>query len=35
MKRVVFLVTLAAVILSGCGRAPSGELVGVQGRKMA
>ncbi len=33
MKRVVFLVTLAAIILTGCGRAPSGELVGVQGRK--
>jgi formylglycine-generating enzyme required for sulfatase activity len=33
MKRFVFLVTLAAIILTGCGRAPSGELVGVQGRK--
>ncbi len=32
MKRIVFLLTLAAVILSGCGRAPSGELIGVQGR---
>jgi formylglycine-generating enzyme len=33
MKRFLFLITLSAVILSGCGRAPSGELVGVQGRK--
>ena len=33
MKRVVFLITLSAIILSGCGKAPSGELVGVQGRK--
>ena len=33
MKRVVFLITIAAIILSGCGRAPSGELVGVQGGK--
>jgi formylglycine-generating enzyme len=33
MKRFLFLFTLSAVILSGCGRAPSGELVGVEGRK--
>jgi formylglycine-generating enzyme len=33
MKKVLFLITLAAVILTGCGRGPSGELVGVQGRK--
>ena len=33
MKRFLFLITLSAFILSGCGRAPSGELIGVQGRK--
>jgi formylglycine-generating enzyme len=32
MKRFTFLFTLTAIILSGCGSAPSGELVGVQGR---
>ncbi len=33
MERFLFAVTLAAVILTGCGRAPSGELIGVEGRQ--
>ena len=33
MKRLLVLFTLATIILSGCGQAPSGELIGVQGRK--
>ncbi len=33
MKRFFVLTIIATIIISSCGRVPSGELVGVQGRK--